>query len=76
MTAGDGTENDRFGASVAIAADTIVVGAWGDENARGSASVFEENAENSGVWDEVAKIYEDEGEVDGVITSMSSPMAT
>jgi len=37
LTANDGATGDRFGGSVAISGDTVVVGAYGDE---GSAYVF------------------------------------
>jgi hypothetical protein len=44
LTASDGAANDQFGVSVAISGDTVVVGAWGDDNqgmgGRGSAYVF------------------------------------
>ena len=58
LTASDGDERDRFGASVAISGDYIVIGAIQDENAiigpgAGSAYVFERNG---GVWNEVAKL--------------------
>ena len=46
---GSGT-SDSFGSSVAIDADTIVVGASGDDSGRGSAFVFNSNG------DEVAKL--------------------
>ena len=43
LTASDGAQNDWFGASVAVDGDTVVVGAWGDDDdgsSSGSAYVF------------------------------------
>lgn len=59
LTASDGSWNDSFGYSVAISANTLVVGsptadAGGDQNDnRGSAYVF---LRNSGVWTERTKL--------------------
>ena len=44
LYASDGEDGDEFGISVAIDGDTVVVGAWGDLNSRGSAYVFEKPA--------------------------------
>jgi hypothetical protein len=41
LMAQDGAANDQFGTSVAISGETIVVGAWGDDGAKGSAYLFE-----------------------------------
>jgi len=48
LTAADAAASDKFGISVAIAGDTVVVGARGDDGNTGSAYVFEEE---SGGWD-------------------------
>ncbi len=40
LTASDGEEDDRFGHSVAVVGDTLVVGAYGDDGNRGAAYVF------------------------------------
>ena len=48
LTAADAAASDKFGISVAIAGDTVVVGARGDDGNTGSAYVFEEE---SGWWD-------------------------
>ena len=41
LTASDGAAGDKFGGSVAIDGDTVVVGAYGDDSYKGSAYVFE-----------------------------------
>ena len=48
LTAADAAAGDKFGISVAIAGDTVVVGARGDDGNTGSAYVFEDE---SGWWD-------------------------
>ena len=48
LTASDGNGGDRFGQSVAVDGDTVVVGAYGDDGAQGSAYVFTKPA--SGGW--------------------------
>lgn len=40
LTSSDGAAKDAFGASVAIAGNTAVIGAWNKNSARGSAYVF------------------------------------
>ena len=53
LTASDAAANDFFGRSVAISGDTVVVGAYGDDNLTGSAYVFTK----SGVsWTQQAKL--------------------
>ena len=48
LNASDGMAQDRFGVSVALEGDTVVVGAWNDEvSDSGSASVF---TRTDGVW--------------------------
>ena len=53
LTASDGAGGDEFGASVAVAGNTVVVGAPGDNTDEGAAYVF---TESGGVWSEVAKL--------------------
>ncbi|CAK8713901.1 MAG: FG-GAP repeat-containing protein [Candidatus Electronema aureum] len=40
LVAADGGADDYFGSSVAVDGDTVVVGAYGDDSAKGSAYVF------------------------------------
>jgi len=59
LTASDGAANDRFGFIVDIAGDTIVVGAFADDDNRGSVYVYK----RTGIaWTEQAKLMA----VDGV----------
>jgi hypothetical protein len=57
LTASDAEDDDRFGNSVSIYGDTIVVGSSGDDHAGGSASgsayVF---TRTGGNWDQTAKL--------------------
>lgn len=51
--------NDGFGIGVAISGDTVVVGAWEDDDGggeSGSAYVFERDAGGPDAWGEVAKL--------------------
>ena len=62
LTASDGAVNDYFGYSVSVSGDTIVVGAYGDDdraNWSGSAYVFERDA--SGNWGQVQKLLTPDG---------------
>jgi len=59
LEASDAAQLDRFGVSVAISGDTIVVGAQFDEDAgpsSGSAYVFERDAGGPDNWGEVEKL--------------------
>ena len=59
LTADDATAGDRFGASVAIAGDTVIVGAQGSDGAgtaSGAAYVFAREAGGPGGWGQVAKL--------------------
>ena len=40
LTAGDAAADDRFGGSVAISGDTVVVGAWTENSSPGAAYIF------------------------------------
>jgi hypothetical protein len=59
LTASDGVSNDYFGASVAIAGDTCVIGASGTNSNAGSAYVFTSDA--SGNWNQVAQLTASDG---------------
>ena len=60
LTATGGSQDDWFGASVALGGDTIVVGAAGGEDTvEGSAYVF---TKNSGTWSQKAKLTPSNGE--------------
>ncbi len=59
LTASDAAEMDWFGVSVSISGDTIVVGAYLDDDAgnqSGSAYVFERNQGGLDNWGEVTKL--------------------
>jgi FG-GAP repeat/Bacterial Ig-like domain (group 1) len=66
LTASDGAANDRFGWSVALAGDTLVVGAPFDDvgaSNQGSAYVF---VRSGGVWTQQAKLTASDGAADDV----------
>ena len=54
LLASDASEYDYFGRSVAINDGTIIVGAYQDNDSRGSAYIFEKD--ETGVWIETTKI--------------------
>ena len=59
LTASDGAAGDEFGYSVSMSGDTVVVGAYTDEengDRCGSAYVFERDAGGAGNWDQAAKL--------------------
>ncbi len=62
LTASDAASNDNFGAAVAISGDTIVVGAYGDDNGfnsdQGSAYVF---VRSGTTWSQQAKLTVGDG---------------
>ena len=61
LTAFDGAANDYFGHSVAVDGDTMVAGAYGDDDKgvdSGSAHLF---TRQSGVWSRVAKLTASDG---------------
>ena len=61
LTAGDGAEGDVFGYSVSVSKDTIVVGAYGDDDkgsVSGSAYVF---ADGKKGWSEEVKLTAGDG---------------
>ncbi len=55
LIASDAAASDRFGESVAMSADTIVIGAP-FENSQGAAYVFDRNLGGADNWGEVAKL--------------------
>ena len=69
LTAGDGAADDRFGISVSIDGDTMVIGANGDDdkgNNAGSAYVFMRATAGdiTSGWTQVAKLTADDGAAD------------
>ena len=59
LTASDPAARDYFGCSVAISGDTVVVGAYGDDDAgylSGSAYIFSRNSGGANKWGEVKKL--------------------
>lgn len=62
LSASDSNASDRFGSSVGIAGDTVVVGAFGDDTAAGSSSgsayVL---ARDGGAWSEQAHLFASDG---------------
>lgn len=64
ITAGDGTAGDYFGNSVSIDGDTVIVGAYFDDDNgtnSGSAYIFDRNYESPDNWGQVQKIIADDG---------------
>ena len=61
LTAGDGATGDSFGQSVAVSGDTMVVGAWGDDDLgtnAGSAYVY---TRSGTTWTQQAKLQSSDG---------------
>lgn len=56
LTPGDAAANDRFGWSVAIDVDTVVVGALVKDSNRGAAYIFGRNQGGTGNWGQVKKL--------------------
>ncbi|MFC1962736.1 hypothetical protein ACFLWB_01895 [Chloroflexota bacterium] len=64
LTASDGSEGDKFGVSVSISEDTLVVGSYCDDDngvQSGSAYVFVRNDDDS--WSQQAKIIPSDGSI-------------
>ena len=61
LTASDGEGDDHFGCSVSISGDYAIVGAYGDDNNRGSAYIFKR--EETG-WTQQAKLTDSHNETD------------
>jgi len=64
ITALDGAVNDRFGTSVAISGDVVIVGATFDNTGSGSAYIFERNQGGADNWGQVKKITALDGAAD------------
>ena len=62
LTASDGAAYDRFGGSVAVDGDTVVVGAPEAHNWKGAAHVF---VWESGAWSQIANLTASDGGEDG-----------
>ncbi|WP_419634052.1 FG-GAP repeat protein [Thiolapillus sp.] len=63
----DGAAADYFGESVAISGDTIIVGAWLDDDngsASGSAYIFSRNQGGTDNWGQVKKLLPSDGSSD------------
>jgi hypothetical protein len=64
LTASDGAALDRFGSSVSISGDTVVVGAWADDDHgdnSGSAYIFGRDQGGADAWGQVAKLTASDG---------------
>ncbi len=62
LTAADGEAGDRFGETVAISGDNLVVGAAGGNNLQGAVYLFERNRDGSDIWGQVKKVTAADGE--------------
>ena len=62
LTADDGAAEDYFGRPVAICDDTIVVGAYKNNNKNGSVYIFKKGSSTNNSWKQVAKLTADDGE--------------
>jgi len=63
LLASDGADKDHFGYSVSISGDTVIVGAYGNDDSgtnRGSAYIFVRNA---GTWTEQQKLLNSNGQI-------------
>jgi hypothetical protein len=56
LTCGDTAACDRFGISVAISVDYVVVGAWGMNSFAGAAYIFERHLGGASNWGQVKKL--------------------
>ena len=61
LTASDGADDDKFGFSVAVDDDTVVVGAYGDDSEMGSAYVFVKPGAGWADSNETAKLTASDG---------------
>jgi hypothetical protein len=67
LTASDGASGDSFGRSVSISGDTVVVGAYGDDDNgsdSGSAYIFSRDQGGADAWGQVAKLTASDGASD------------
>ncbi len=60
ITAGDGAKSDYFGKSVSIDGDYCIVGAWGDDDDKGSVYIYELD-EDTGIWGNEVKLTASDG---------------
>jgi YD repeat-containing protein len=60
LSALDGSPSDEFGRSVSIYGDYALVGAWHDDNFKGSAYVFKRSGSS---WSQQAKLTASDGEI-------------
>ena len=64
LTASDGAAGERFGYSVSISGDTMVIGAYvDDDNGSGSGSAYVFERDGAGTWSETAKLTASDGAV-------------
>ncbi len=63
ITTSDGEALDHFGYSVSISGDTLVVGAYKDDD-KGAAYIFERDEGGSDNWGQVKKVTASDGAVD------------
>ncbi len=61
LTASDAAAGDRFGRSVSISGDYVIVGAYGDGSYTGSAYIFAPNEVDPNNWGQVAKLTASDG---------------
>jgi len=71
LTDTDPLRNNRFGDSVSISGDIIVVGSPGDDLGAGSAFVYGRNVGGTDNWGEIKKIIASDGESGNFGTSVS-----
>eukprot|EP01084_Bolivina_argentea_P183087 315989_1 len=76
LLANDGAGDDNFGDSVSIAPPFAVIGAYPDDNYKGSAYIYEND--NNGSWNQVSKLLANDGVVRdyfGKSVSIAPPFA-
>eukprot|EP01084_Bolivina_argentea_P266306 451657_1 len=76
LLASDGAGPDSFGHSVSIAPPFAIIGAYADDNSKGSAYIYENY--NNGSWNEVSKLLASDGAVGdsfGYSVSIALPLA-
>ncbi|MFT5913209.1 MAG: hypothetical protein ACI9XO_004756 [Paraglaciecola sp.] len=56
ITASDAAANDKFGNSISVSGDYVIVGANGDESSSGSAYIFKEDQGGTDNWGQLQKI--------------------
>ena len=67
LTASDPENDDHFGIAVAISGDTVVVGAWTEDDGEqrtnhGAAYLFERNKNGTDSWGQVTKLTASDAE--------------